>query len=652
VSREGEKARSRAGDGETQRDGQTASRQDGKNQTKVSVVGTVTGKSPAAEYQERLAAASAGYERVNQRWNRVANLRLVVFVAAVAAAAWGLWGRAPLGWVLAGLLLGLFVALAIYHSRLGWERRRLGILRSLQEEALARIERRWDDLPVPWEPPVPAEHPYAADLDIIGHASLTQLLDTTTTRMGRETLAGWLLNATAATTTAARQGAVADLAPRLDLRQEVELRGRVAADDETDPDPFLAWAEGPDAYVGRQWLRWVAWISPAALIALGVADLAGITDRPYWIVPLLLNLVLGATVARHDYATIADVASTHRAITSYAGQLELIEEADPVDPALRDLQSGLGSGHRGAAAMLRRLGRAAGLAIPPSSLLYVPLQALTLWDVHVLAALERWKREGGQEARRWLEILGELEALSALAGLRHDNPDWIFPVVDAHADRYQATNLGHPLLRDDARVGNDVIVGPPGTFLFVTGSNMSGKSTLLRAIGVNAVLALAGGPVCARELSLPPVELWTSVRVQDSLERGVSFFLAELQRLKLVVDAATAARERGGPRVLYLLDEILQGTNTAERSVAARRIIGYLVDQGAIGAVSTHDLALADDPRLAAAAHAVHFTDTIGEGPDAPPMAFDYHLQPGVATTTNALRLMRLIGLDLEDASC
>jgi DNA mismatch repair ATPase MutS len=179
---------------------------------------------------------------------------------------------------------------------------------------------------------------------------------------------------------------------------------------------------------------------------------------------------------------------------------------------------------------------------------------------------------------------------------------------------------------------------------------MSGKSTLLRAVGVNAVLAQAGGPVCAAALTLPAVELWTSARVQDSLERGVSFFLAELQRLKLIVDAATQAREQGGPRVMYLLDEILQGTNTAERSVAARRVIAYLVDQRAIGAVSTHDLALVDDPRLARSAVSVHFTDMVGEGPDAPPMSFDYQLRPGVATTTNALRLMRLIGLELEEA--
>jgi DNA mismatch repair ATPase MutS len=290
------------------------------------------------------------------------------------------------------------------------------------------------------------------------------------------------------------------------------------------------------------------------------------------------------------------------------------------------------------------------MAIPPSSVLYVPIQALTLWDLHVLLALERWKRDGGRDARRWLETLGETEALAALAGLRRDNPDWTVPSIEREGDAFRAVLLGHPLLRDDSRVENDVTIGPPGTFLLVTGSNMSGKSTLLRAVGVNAVLAQAGGPVCAAALVLPAVELWTSARVQDSLERGVSFFLAELQRLKLIVDAATRAREQGGPRVMYLLDEILQGTNTAERSVAARRVIAYLVEQRAIGAVSTHDLALVDDPRLAESAVSVHFTDTVGEGLDAPPMSFDYRLRPGVATTTNALRLMRLIGLELEDA--
>jgi hypothetical protein len=543
-------------------------------------------------------------------------------------------------------------AAAVYHTRLGRERARLAALRAIQEEALARLDRRWDDLPLPWTPDVPADHPYAGDLDIVGRASLFQLLDTTATRMGRETLARWLLAPAAAATAESRQGAVADLAPRLELRQEIDLRGRASADEEADPEPFLAWAEGPDGLTDTAWLRWAAWLGPGALLTLGVADLAGFTAWPFWVIPLLANLLIGATVARRAYATIAEVATAQRAIAAYAGQLDLLAAADLTDPALRDLQASLGAGPRSAPVMLRRLGRLAGMAIPPSSVLYVPLQALTLWDVHVLTALERWKRAGGGDARRWLTVLGDAEALSSLAGLRYDNPDWVFPDLrqDGAETTYHATMLGHPLLRDDGRVRNDVTIGPPGTFLLVTGSNMSGKSTLLRAIGVNAVLAQAGGPVCAEALSLPPVELWTSARVEDSLERGVSFFLAELQRLKLIVDAATRARERGGPPVLYLLDEILQGTNTAERSVAARRVIAYLVEQGAIGAVSTHDLALADDPRLAMSAVPVHFTDTVGEGPDAPPMSFDYHLRPGVATTTNALRLMRLIGLDLEDA--
>jgi hypothetical protein len=601
-------------------------------------------------YADRLAVATAGYERVDERWNRVANARLVAFVGAAIAAAWGLWGRASPGWAVAFVLLVLFAALAIYHARLGHERNRLAILRAVQQEALARLDRRWDDLPAPWVPPVPPDHPYAADLDVVGRASLWQLLDTTTTTMGREALATWLLGPAAPAVVRDRRGAVDDLAPRLDLRQELELRGRIGAGAAADPVPFLAWAEAGESSAIPGWLRGFAWAGPLILAAFVLAQLAGVIAAPFWVIPVFVNLAVGATAGRRAYGVIAAVASDHRAIAAYAGQLDLLTAAEFSDPALRSLQVGLGRGERAAPAMLRRLGRLAGMAIPPGSVLYLPLQAATMWDIHVLLAMERWRRDGGHGARRWLAILGEAEALSSLAGLRHDHPDWVFPEVAPATDAFRAEQLGHPLLPDGVRVRNDVVVGPPGSFLLVTGSNMSGKSTLLRAVGVNTVLAQAGGPVCASALTLPPVALWTSVRVQDSLERGVSFFMAELQRLKLVVDAATRAHQADGPRVLYLLDEILQGTNTAERSIAARRIIAYLVDQGAIGAVSTHDLALADDPRLAPAAVSVHFTDTVGEGPDAPPMSFDYRLRPGVATTTNALRLMRLIGLELEDA--
>ena len=602
-------------------------------------------------YRVRLATATQLFTQVDQRWHRVANLRLVAFVGAVAAAAWAIWGRAPLGWPLAAVLLLAFIGLAAYHARLGRERARHATMQAVQRDAIARIERRWADLPTPWQPHVPSDHPYAFDLDIVGRASLLQLLNTTATRMGRERLADWLLSASPLPDARSRQGAVAELAPQLDLRQDLELRGRAAANDEADPAPFLAWAEGSDSLSRQAWLRAYAWLGPVALVLLAAASYLGLTPYPLWAIPFLLNLLVGATAGRNAYHTISAVAADHRAIAAYAGQLELLTDTPFTNAHLQQLHATFGAGETGAPAMLRRLGRIAGMAIPPSSMLYLPIQALTLWDVHVVFALERWKHQAGPQVRVWLDALGTFEALAALSGLSHDNPAWVFPQLAEADDRLAAGQIGHPLLREDVRVHNDVTLGPPGTFLLVTGSNMSGKSTLLRSIGVNTVLAQAGGAVCAASYSLPPVAIWTSVRVQDSLERGVSFFLAELQRLKLVVDAATQAHTSHGPRVLYLLDEILQGTNTAERSVAARQIIAYLVQQGAIGAVSTHDLALADDPRLEPIAHTVHFTDTVGEGPDAPPMSFDYQLRPGVATTTNALRLMRLIGLDLDDAA-
>jgi DNA mismatch repair ATPase MutS len=246
-----------------------------------------------------------------------------------------------------------------------------------------------------------------------------------------------------------------------------------------------------------------------------------------------------------------------------------------------------------------------------------------------------------------LEALGRFEVLAALAGAKHDHPGWAFPEVTPEADRLEARGLGHPLIPDGRRVANDVTVGPPGTFLLVTGSNMSGKSTLLRSLGVNAALAQAGGPVCAAALRMPPARLATSVLVEDSLAAGVSFFLAELKRIRRVVDAADRSRSEGaaGITVLYLLDEILRGTNSAERQVAVRRVVLHLVRQGAIGAISTHDLELATVPGLAERCVPVHFRETLHPGGDGPAMTFDYRLRPGVATTVNALRLLEMVGL-------
>jgi DNA mismatch repair ATPase MutS len=276
-----------------------------------------------------------------------------------------------------------------------------------------------------------------------------------------------------------------------------------------------------------------------------------------------------------------------------------------------------------------------------AALLHFPIQAFTLWDFHWVFALERWRRTSGVHVREWISAAGEIDALACLAALRRDNPEWAFPKL-TDARLFQATALGHPLIPAERRVANDVQVGPPGTVLLVTGSNMSGKSTLLRAIGLNAVLAQCGAPVCAENLSLPPADIQTSIRVQDSLERGISYFMAALARLKGVVDAAE--RPDNDRILLYLLDEILQGTNSAERGTAVQAVARHLLDAGAIGVMTTHDLNIAFEEPLKSSAKLVHFTETVD--PDGT-MRFDYELRDGLATSRNALRLMQLIGISL-----
>jgi DNA mismatch repair ATPase MutS len=380
--------------------------------------------------------------------------------------------------------------------------------------------------------------------------------------------------------------------------------------------------------------------------------MGGVIAWPLWILPVIGNLLLGWQLVGTAVKRLNEVRYFSGALGAYADALDHLAQPTFTAPALQRLQAALNVEGHVAAGEIRSLARIVRLAQPATSMVYPLIELTTLWNVHVLDLLEGWQARSGTRVRGWLAALGEAEALAALARLQHDNPTWTLPDLDPAATAIEAHDLGHPLLAGDSRVANDLTLGPPGTFLLVTGSNMSGKSTLLRALGVNAVLAQAGGPVCATSLRLPPLSLWTAMRVSDSLERGVSFFMAELERLRDVVEAARAAGpgdSPASPRVLYLLDEILQGTNTAERQIAARRVIRLLLRCRAIGAVSTHDLTLADAPDLAATAQAIHLTEIVVDDSDGARMTFDYRIRQGIARSTNALRLLDMVGLTEPD---
>lgn len=354
-----------------------------------------------------------------------------------------------------------------------------------------------------------------------------------------------------------------------------------------------------------------------------------------------------ASVLRSRIHPLMEVASGgQERFGRYAAVLELLMRAEFEAPFLQDLRAAVESSPVGAGKELRRLERDVGWAdIRLSPMAHAPLQAFFAWDVHALARLERWKARSGSHVRGWLEALGGLEAASALASLKADHPDWCFPTFKAAADDIPGVSghgLGHPLLPPKTCVRNDIQVGPPGTFLFVTGSNMSGKSTLLRAVGLNVVLAQSGAPVCARAMELTPLRVQTSMRTADSLSEGVSQYMAELNRIRQVVDASR--RSLGSP-VLFLLDEPLQGTNEAERRVAVQIILEHLLDAESIGAVATHDLHLDETKRLEAAARPVHLEGSVGVGDGGPLLTFDYLLKPGRATSTNALALLEAVGL-------
>lgn len=611
------------------------------------------------EYAARADRHASRRDAELRRSAAISRARLAVFLGALSLLIWTLTRDAD-PWLIGGAvaLFAVFGVLVGWHARVEGRAAWHDALKLANVRALARVERRWDDLPTA-EPPASVDlthHPYAIDLDLFGRASLFQWLGPAATPRGSARLAAWLLAPSTPHDVRERQLAIGELAPMDDWREHLAAHGVLAGDvRQQEIDAFLGWAEeslaidfpvrgvrGMHATIFAAPMQFAVYALTAAIWVLLALFVSGVLEAALWLVPLVVGVVLSFAMGPRVYREFDRAGAGQQALSRYAGLFDHASSARFQSGALRSLHERLLAEGVAAPACMRRLNRILGFAElhRSAAILHFPIQALTLWDFHVMFALDRWRRVAGRRVRVWMEAIGELDALAALAAAARDNPDWAMPSIDARPV-FTADALGHPLIAASRRVANDVEVGPPGTLLLITGSNMSGKSTLLRAIGLNAVLAQAGGPVCASRLEMPWSELQTSIRIQDSLELGLSYFMAALARLKGVVDAAE--RPRGGQTLLYLLDEILQGTNSAERDVAVRAVARHLLDAGAIGAMTTHDLNLAGEEPLKSSARLVHFTETVdADGA----MRFDYTLRDGIATSRNALRLMQMIGID------
>ncbi len=624
-------------------------------------------------YEQRSARFEAETARLGDRSRLVSNLRGLTFGIAVIAGLFAAFGSAP---ILSGALSALcsvaFIALVVSHSRVLLAEEDARRWACVNRRALARCTNCWQQLPGDGAEEKPASHPYAEDLDLFGPASLFQRLSVAHTRYGQRTLAKYLTEPASPATIRARQEAARALAPELELRQKLEalalalgdvshqdLRSTAASEPGAEPDsaaaapararrevapdpePLLRWAESPPQLSERRVVKWLAWvIPPVTVCAILLAVLAPGISALVWALPLVAGILVNTSSREQTARVFGAVSSTEGAFLRYGAMLEVLEQIDLPAQFLSDLrQRVLSAEARPSAAMKRFRDLVGWFDLKHNGLIHPFVNALLLWDIHCVLRLEAWQRRVGCRARQWFDALGEFEALSSLAALAHDEPEFAFPeIVEDHAV-FDAFELGHPLLDTTARVANDVTLEGPGSILLVTGSNMSGKSTLLRAMGLACVMALAGAPVCARRMRIARCTLRTSIRVSDSLESGISHFYAELRKLKAVLDATT-----GDAPVLFLLDEILHGTNSRERQIGAKWMLSELLRMGAIGAASTHDMGLTRLPEtLADRVQLVHFRESI----DAGAMTFDYRLRAGPVTAGNALRLMRLVGLDV-----
>ncbi|MBI2681076.1 MAG: DNA mismatch repair protein MutS [Candidatus Solibacter usitatus] len=572
--------------------------------------------SPRAEYGRRQASRRAVGERLERRHRILGNFRLLTAIAAAILIFLAITrGAPPAFWLIFPACV--FVALLVVHAQVNRERARCARSVAFYERALDRLDNRWAGRGETGERFKHPLHPYAEDLDLFGPGSLFELLSTARTRAGEEMLANWLRAPSPPDVLRARHQAVSECAGSLaewgerpPVFDQPPARLAIALLSTLAVASFIAWGALP----------WKGWREVAlALVLINAFFYLRFRQRAD-------HIAESAGEAAHDLALLSQV-------------LARLEREIFSAPRLVELKTALVAAGRPPSFRIRKLQRLMAIVESREHIIMHAIDPVLLWTLQSALAVESWRKQSGPAIRAWLAAVGEMEALSSLASYAYEHPADPFPEFAEAGPLFEGTGLAHPLLAEDRAVRNDVAISGELRLIVVSGSNMSGKSTLLRTVGINAVLAQCGAPVRAASLRISPLTIGASIRILDSLQDGTSHFYAEITRLKQIVDLTQGARP-----VLFLFDEFLQGTNSHDRRQGAEAMVRGLIDRGAIGFLTTHDLALSEIAHgLASKAANMHFEDRLENGK----LLFDYHLRPGVVQRSNALELMRSLGLDV-----
>jgi hypothetical protein len=606
---------------------------------------------PRAAYQKLLKQRQREAAELERRHAVFGYWRLAIALAAMIIVWLALAGsRVSILWLFAPA--AAFAVVAIVHER---RLRLLELRRRAQryfEKAILRLDGDWAGHGESGERYLDLAHPYAQDLDLFGKGSLFELLCTARTHIGEDTLARWLLAPADPETARQRQAAIEELRPRLDLREQLAVVAEEARKD-IEPGALAAWGEAPGRLESRGLRRsvWALRIFGILGLAAGICALlksAGGFPMPEPAAVVLRDLFLAALVVNglFYYRNHARFEAVAGAVDQAAHQLGLLSDVLALfererftSPWLAQLRASLDSEGAPPSKRLKRLKRIMENLDSRENMLLKSVEIFILWTPYWAVQVENWRRHSGRAVRRWLDATGEIEALCSLASHAFEHPNDTFAEFAEEGPWLDAEAAGHPLIAETRVVRNSVRLGGDVRVMIVSGSNMSGKSTLLRTLGTNVVLAQAGATVRAKRLRISRLAVGASIRVNDSLQGGVSRFYAEILRLRQILDQTS-----GGLPVLFLIDEFMHGTNSHDRRIGANAMVRSLVARGAIGLITTHDLALADIAQhLGSSALNVHFEDHVEDGQ----IHFDYVMRPGVVRKSNAIELMRSVGLEI-----
>jgi hypothetical protein len=592
---------------------------------------------PKAEYAQRLEKYLKRTSEQDRVHLRVGYAKLAVIAAALLLL-WSVLGKHLLTAYWLFVPAAAYCLLTILHGRVLRAKARANTAADFYRKGMARIEDRWAGAGQTGERFRDANHVYAEDLDLFGKGCLFELLSTARLPMGESRLANWLCEGSEIGQILERQKLIEELREKLDLREELavtgeDLRARL------NPESVMEWAEQKSILPGGAWRVLAALLA----IAAGTGIFHYLETATLW--PLLSVMAVEAVILgwlrRKAHTVIEGVDCNAEGLLLFSEILERLEREPFASPRLREFAKELTGDNEPASRAIRKFARIVYWIDASDGVLAKMSELPFLYSVQVGMAAEAWRRRWGAKVRRWAELTGEMEALLSLASYSYEHPADPFPEfvgAEGGLGFFDGEELGHPLIAGEKCVRNSVRLDAQTRVLLVSGSNMSGKSTLLRVVGINTVLAMAGAPIRGTRLRLAPLRIGTRIRSTDSLQEGRSSFYTEILHIRKVFDAAN-----GTVPMVFLFDELLEGTNSKDRRIGAEGLIQGLLKRRAIGIVTTHDLALTE---IAATVGNVmrnmHLEDQVVDGK----MRFDYKLRDGVVEKSNALELMRLIGLE------